>query len=70
VGGLGGRANDAIHTAGSGGGGGGSGVSRTVSVNLAFEGRSLGAVDTSPGGADVLQKLFSQLERGRRSAAY
>jgi hypothetical protein len=45
-------------------------VSRTVSVNLAFGGRSLGAVDTSPGGADVLQKLFSQLERGRRSAAY
>ncbi len=51
------------------GGGGGAGVSRTVSVNLAFEGRSLGAVDTSPGGADVLQRLFSQLERGRRSAA-
>ena len=69
MGGLGGRATDAIHTAGSGGGGG-AGVSRTVSVNLAFEGRSLGAVDTSPGGADVLQKLFSQLERGRRSAAY
>lgn len=69
MGGLGGRATDAIHTAGSGGVGG-AGVSRTVSVNLAFEGRSLGAVDTSPGGADVLQKLFSQLERGRRSAAY
>lgn len=52
-----------------GSGSGGAGMSRTVNVNLAVDGRSLGAVDTSPGGADVLQRLFSQLERGRRSAS-
>ena len=47
----------------------GGSVSRTVNVNLSFDGAALGAVDTSPGGADVLQRFFTQLERGRRSAA-